>query len=123
MASENKVVLAIGVRGLKGWTPEEGKKLVELENEKAAQAGFDLEWYSINLEASEAQTLDEVKQVLQKRKWEGVGFGFGIRGDRDRTPLFEKVINMAIEQVHPSPKIAFPVLPDKIVEAFERVFD
>ena len=37
-------------------------------------------------------------------------------------PLFEKIVDLAVEKVRPNPKLAFHVLPDKIVEAFERVF-
>jgi hypothetical protein len=121
MTTQLRNVLAVGVRGLGTWTPKEAEKLINVEIEKAAKAGFDLEIYAIQLGNPEKSTLDELEQILQKRKWEGVAFGFGIRGDRDNTPLFEKMVNAALEIVSPTPKLAFPVLPDMIVEAFERV--
>jgi len=115
-------VLAIGVRGLGSWTPKEAKDLIKAEIEKATKSGFRLELYQIQLEQPEKQTLDEFTQKLQQQKWEGLAFGFGIRGDRDSTPLFERLVNLAMREVRPTPRLAFPTLPDGIVEAFERVF-
>lgn len=120
MASQKKAVLAIGVRGLANWTPQESQKLISTEIEKGTTAGLELELHQVNLQDSEEQTLKELEQSLLKRNWEAIAFGYGLRGDRDRTPLFEKIVNVAVQRV-PNAKIAFPILPDKIVEAFERV--
>ncbi|KAK5309333.1 hypothetical protein LTR70_010389, partial [Exophiala xenobiotica] len=102
--------------------PKEAETLIKTEIDKATKAGFSLELYQMQLEQPEKQILDELAEHLQQQKWDAVAFGFGIRGDREQTPLFEKVVNMAVENVRPTPRLAFPVLPDKIVEAFERVF-
>jgi len=122
MSAPLKNVLAIGVRGLASWTPKEAETLFKAEVEKARKAGFALELHQMQLEQPQQQILDELARRLQQRTWDGVALGFGIRGDRDATPLFEKAVNMAVAGVRPTPRLAFPVLPDKIVEAFERVF-
>lgn len=121
MSSLLKNVLAIGVRGLSSWTPKEAETLIKAEIDKATKAGFALELHQMQLEQPEKQILDELAQRLQQRNWDAVAFGFGIRGDGEQTPLFEKAVNMAVENVRPTPRLAFPVLPDRIVEAFERV--
>lgn len=121
MTPSLRSVLAIGVRGLPGWSPAEAQKLISAEKEKATKAGFELDVLAILPSQPEKQIIEEVEKALSKRNFAGVALGFGIRGDRELTPLFEKITNLVMERVEPMPKLAFPLLPDEVVKSFERV--
>jgi hypothetical protein len=49
------------------------------------------------------------------------GSGFGIRGTKQFTPLFEKLVN-TISEKSPQSKLLFNIAPDNTLEAVRRWF-
>ena len=133
MASARKSVLLAGIKGL----PEDRTLTAEQQEARRAQAesfreaaqrdmarvgemGFDYQPYFIDVD--DANALEDFKKTIASRQWHGVSLGFGIRGTPELTPLFEKLMNAAIEFAQPAPRFMFPLKPDKIAEAVQRVF-
>lgn len=63
-----------------------------------------------------------LKQKLEEHKYAIVSIGFGIRGNRDLTPLFERMVNLIIEK-QPGVKLAFAKSPHDVVDACMRILN
>lgn len=95
--------------------------MVAAEVEKVDKLGFQLHSYFVT--PSNPSTMEEIKSLLRSKQWDGVACGFGVRGTRDYTALFESVVNAFITEVQPHPpRVMFPVGPDDISNAIARVF-
>ena len=70
-------------------------------------------------------TICKVRNTIKSRRWDAVTIGFGVRKNPDLTPLFEKLVNMSIQEgggeARP-PKMIFPLGPTNVMESIRRVF-
>ena len=66
-------------------------------------------------------TLDMVKQKLCSKPWDLFVIGYGVRGTKSYTPLFEGVAN-ASREITPSMKLAFSTAPDDVYDSIMRIF-
>lgn len=64
-------------------------------------------------------TLKELKSSLREKAWDGVIVGWCLRGNPERTALFEQVISVCVEAMREKPgmKLMFCEGPDYIAEA------
>jgi hypothetical protein len=120
-----KHVLVTGMRGsndpkLSTATFEQMKQMIEDQKNKAREVGFEFTIYYIDPE--NPATISEFTEQLRARQWDGVNIGFGIRSNPTFTALFEELVNSAVTEVNPPPKLVFAVRPDLVVENCQRVF-
>ncbi|KAK5170156.1 uncharacterized protein LTR77_004741 [Saxophila tyrrhenica] len=88
--------------------------------QKANDAGFDV----IAVDANPQDPEDTMKRFTEALKsHEAVGFnvGFGLRGHKEHTELFEKLVNNAV-QARPGIKIMFSNGPGEVITAIRRNF-
>ena len=119
---------SILVAGLGHFAPQgsfpggDGKnvELVEADMKKAADYGFDCTMLHLNPE-NEGDSLNEVREKLGNQKWDGFVFGFGLRGRKEYTALFEAVVN-ASREISPRTRMLFSTAPDGVFESIQRAF-
>jgi len=88
---------------------------------RASEVGYRVESYGVN--TADINPIQGFRDFLQGRTWDGVMIGWGIRGMQEHTELFEKLVNVASEDVTPTPKFIFSTNPDGFVDAIQRVLD
>jgi hypothetical protein len=118
-------VLVTGMRGsndpkLSTITLEQMTQMIEDQKKKARESGFEFTIYYID--PGNPATISEFIEHLRARPWDGVNIGFGIRSNPNFTPLFEQLVNAAVTEVQPPPKLVFAVRPDLVIENCQRVF-
>lgn len=62
------------------------------------------------------------RNAVVGKKFDGVSIGFGVRGNPGLTPLFEDLVNTAIQEIKPPPKLIFTENVDKLYVAVRRAF-
>lgn len=72
---------------------------------KANADGFDLNNIAMD-SADHSDTLKRLEQQLTSRHWDGFLIGFGIRGNKAYTPLFEAAVNLC-RKVAPETMLMF----------------
>lgn len=92
----------------------------EEDMKRASERGFDCTEIHLNPKDL-TNTLDMVKETLRSKHWDGFVIGYGVRGMKEYTELFEGAVN-ASREITPGTKFMFSTAPDGIVEAIERVF-
>ena len=102
------------------YTPENIKKLAEGELAKIREAGFHVETFGIDVDSKDV--LEETRQAVTSRQWDGISIGFGVRGTAELTPLFTDVVNMIVAEVKPTPKLMFALKPDALLVEVQRAF-
>lgn len=120
-----KQILVTGMRGsndpeVSSVTLEQMKQVIEDQKKRAREAGFEFTIYYIDPE--NPSLINEFTEYLRARPWHGVNIGFGVRANPELTSLFEQLVNAAVAEVHPPPKLVFAVRPDLVVESCQRVF-
>lgn len=68
-----------------------------------------------------ADSLGRVEEVLRSQHFDGIVIGFGLRGNKDNTALFEKVVNLGIEVCGSGVRFGFSTSPTAVAETVERV--
>lgn len=114
MTGTHKNVLALGLLDLAST-----RNTVQKELEKGSAAGFAIEAFAVK--PDDEDSLEELRQKLNGKHWDVVTIGYGVRGNKDYTSTFEKVINMCIQEVKPPPKLGFSKSPDDVFDAIKRV--
>ena len=83
--------------------------------------GFDAEVVLVDAEPN-PDKVAVFKSHLERKQWDCVSIGFGIRGDASLTDLFEDLVNAAVERKPgPPPKLSFCLGPDAIFRSVNRV--
>lgn len=69
-------------------------------------------------------TLKDLKSTIDARKWDGILIGWCIRGNPERTPLFEEVVAVCrkASQDSAETKLMFCTGPDNLADATLRNF-
>lgn len=125
MASTVRSILIFGLKPLPNaagpWTVETVPKAINQQITVAKDAGYDLTVHQIDSAVSTETTMEEVRSLLRTRAWDCVGVGYGVRGNLEMTPLFEMLVNAAVEEVKPVPKFSFATSPTLLFEGALRV--
>ena len=87
---------------------------------EAEQAGYDITNFAVDLQDLNG-TLKTIRQKLNGQHWDGMLIGFGVRGDKNHTVLFESVVN-ASREVSPGTKLLFSPGPYDLMTTLERNF-
>ncbi|KAK0289162.1 hypothetical protein LTS00_009380 [Friedmanniomyces endolithicus] len=66
-------------------------------------------------------TIKRFSAQLESRQWVAVNVGYGIRGNKDHTVLFERILE-ACRTTRPEAKIIFSNGPDEVFTAIKRNF-
>lgn len=121
MSPNTRNALGIGFPLLHEFDPK--GNVLDKQRERAAAENISLSFLLVEAVKEPPETiLAKLRGKLEERKYEVVSFGFGVRGNRDITPLFEKMVNMTLE-MQPGVKLAFAVLPSDVFDACMRVLD
>jgi hypothetical protein len=125
--STNKTILVAGLgRFITSIDPEGAAQLGDnrqllLDNlSKARSHGFDPSPLEVNPNDA-ANSLEDLRELLQSKQWDGFIIGYGIRGKKEFTDLFEDLVNLSRE-VSPTTKLGFSVAPDAVFETMRRMF-
>ena len=94
--------------------------LVAAEVEKAKAGGVDCSVFMPD-PRDLAGTLEKLRAELREREWDAVSIGFGLRGLKEHTELFEGLVNLVVE-VRPGAGFAFPLGPADVWAAIQRRF-
>lgn len=94
--------------------------LVAAEIEKAKAGGVDCSVFMPDPQ-DVGGTLEKLKAELRKQKWDAVSIGFGLRGLKEHTELFERIANLVVEE-RPGAGFAFPLGPAGVWSAIQRRF-
>ncbi|KAK5072948.1 hypothetical protein LTS08_007070 [Lithohypha guttulata] len=95
-------------------------KPLEQARTEAESKGYNLTICTLDpINWPEEQTLSVLGKELDTRKYTVISIGFGVRGNRGATPMFEKMVNLCVEK-QPGAKFGFAVHPTDIVSACER---
>ena len=82
--------------------------------------GYEVELVLIPFEDLAAR-VNEIKDRLRSRKWDGYVIGFGVRGLPQFTEQFEQLVNAGREIV-PATPMGFNTRPDDVDQAVARLF-
>lgn len=103
------------------YSPERVKQEVDQELARLREAGFESTLYFADSKDIEA-TMPAVKSLLRDSTWDGVSVGFGLRGAREYTALFEDIVNSVITETRGHvPKLMFTSSTTDIYDAAIRV--
>lgn len=118
MASETRNILGIGLLIPSSMDPD--NTLISNETSRAKASNFNLDMYSCDTALPYDDVVSGLTHMLKSKKYAAISIGFGVRGNKDLTPLFEKLVNACIEH-QPEVKLGFALLPTAVVEACARV--
>lgn len=96
------------------------KALADADVARAKEIGFDVTVLHVN-PLDPTWSAEQFRKLLMNQKFEGISIGFGIRGNREYTALFEELVNTARE-LNPSSKLGFSVGPDDIYGTIIRLW-
>ena len=84
--------------------------------DKFATAGFDLNPHDT------ATTLADLKRMIKTKPWNGILIGWCTRGHPEFTELFEKVVEVCLQEVtlNPEMRLMFNTGPDDLVQPVLR---
>jgi hypothetical protein len=99
-----------------GMTPELVIEGIRSEQEKLAAKGYNLETYLPNLDNPEIDTLIK---LLEKKNYDGIIIGAGIRVPPSNFILFELLVNV-LHEFAPLSKIIFNTNPSDNVVSVQR---
>ncbi|KAI7299828.1 hypothetical protein KC340_g13628 [Hortaea werneckii] len=107
--------------------PNAGAHVRELLQNSIAQAraaGFEIIPCDINPQDPEdsfQRFAAELHRSPEERQWVGVNFGFGVRGHKENTEVFERMVNEVV-QSGMGVKVMFSNGPDDLIKAVRRNF-
>lgn len=96
------------------------KEALAKEIERAYEAGYDVTNFDINPE-DPAWSVQQVTELLNSKHFDVMTLGFGIRGNKEWTSLFEDLVNTARE-LSPRTKLGFSTSPADICGTIKRLF-
>ena len=120
MASETRNILGIGL--VLPFSMDPDNTLVSNETARAKASNFNLDFYECDISLPHDDVVLGLTQLLRSKKYAAISVGFGVRGNRDLTTLFEKLVNACIEH-QPEVKFGFALLPTTVVETCARVLE
>lgn len=107
--------------------PEDVKEKLRISLDKLntdmPAAGYDYQGFFCGPEGFEPtseSTVSPIANVLQKKKWDVVVIGFGVRGKPELTLYFERLVN-AVREYAPQAKLGFNTLPENTLDAAKRL--
>jgi hypothetical protein len=123
----SKAHTAIFITGLKNVPIKGGvgemSELIAPDVKRLNLEGFDTEVLAIPNRGDHDTIVTDFKKALQSRDhWDGISIGYGVRGNVALTALFERLVNTALEEVQPPPKLIFTEWVDKVYGSVRRVF-
>jgi hypothetical protein len=125
--SDPKPVLSIGLDPtVVDFSPYPGQDAstltARIEAGEAAlrEAGFDVVTCLVTLDEDDAEA--RVRECVAKGPFRAVMIGAGVRLAREHTPLFERLVNVAHEEL-PGAKFCFNTSPESTIDAFRRWVD
>lgn len=80
-------------------------------------AGYDY----VNFLPEPEEAIARLSKELELEHWDGVIFGWGIRGNPEMTVLFEELVD-CVRTMSPGTKIMFNTSPDSTLDAAKRSF-
>ncbi|KAK3115985.1 hypothetical protein LTR53_004099 [Teratosphaeriaceae sp. CCFEE 6253] len=130
-AKEPKFILSAGLgryasldaNAAKHFGPGAGEKARALLAGSIAQAnaaGFEIVPEDVNPQDPEG-SIQRLVDQLRRREWAAVNVGFGVRGHKEHTETFERLLNAA-RTIRPGAKIIFSNGPDEVITAIRRNF-
>ncbi|KAK5958303.1 hypothetical protein OHC33_000145 [Knufia fluminis] len=97
---------------------------------KATNNNIHLEHHTVDTHLPATESLSGLPSLISSREWDVISIGFGLRGNKELTGLFEGLVNLVVEGVcrggdgegqGKRTRLAFAVVPDEICEAAGRV--
>ncbi|KAK0362567.1 hypothetical protein LTR91_020634 [Friedmanniomyces endolithicus] len=130
-AAEPKYILSAGLgrfasqdaNAAKHFGPQASEKtreLLAISIAQAREAGFEVIGEDVN-PSDPDDTIKRFSAQLESRQWVAVNVGYGIRGHKDHTELFERILE-ACRTIRPGAKIIFSNGPDEVFAAIKRNF-
>lgn len=102
--------------------PQAGNiKLLEEALQKATEAGY----YHLTIDVdpnNPKESLLALENELKSKDYDLFVIGFGIRGNRDFTAVFEEVVNLSVS-VSPKTRFGFSPAPGAVFETIQRVLE
>ncbi|GIZ48049.1 hypothetical protein CKM354_001112400 [Cercospora kikuchii] len=95
------------------------KQMVHDDISNARTADYDCTVIDIN-PIDQDPAKQELQQKLQAQQWDLFVIGFGIRGNRAFTTLFEEIVNACVES-SPGTRFGFAPTPDGVCRTILRV--
>ena len=99
---------------------EKARELLASSIAKANAAGFEIVAEDVNPQDPD-DTVRRLTDQLRSREWAAVNVGYGVRGHKEHTETFEKLLNAA-RTIRPDAKIIFSNGPDEVITAIRRNF-
>lgn len=127
MSTERRGILTVGLgrflaTDTSSQTPfgdaEKVKQMVAAAHQSVYEAGFDSEMIDLNPQEHD-DSLKLLTEKLQSRRHDAMLVGYGIRGNRELTPLFEGIVQ-TWHQVSPETKIMFGNTPADVMTTIKR---
>ena len=97
------------------------QETIKIQIEKAKELGFDQNVVFLDPQ-TEAESLKRVKAELKKHPYDGIMIGGGIRMPAEHTLLFEKLVQLSVQETQGNAKLMFSSRPDQIMEILIRNF-
>ncbi|KAK5093429.1 hypothetical protein LTR70_004790 [Exophiala xenobiotica] len=119
MASEPRNILGMGLK-IASQNIDPAGTMISNEISKATAANYHLDVFEVDLSLPHDEIISGLTQHLKSKAYAAISIGFGVRGNKDLTPLFEILVNTCIEY-QPKAKLGFALWPTQMVEACERV--
>ncbi|CAK1365564.1 unnamed protein product [Cercospora beticola] len=125
MIAIRQKVLVIGLdlpdggTGTKPMVQKFSKQMVHDDISNAHTAGYDCTVIDIN-PSDQEPAKQELQKKLQTQQWDLFVIGFGIRGNRAFTTLFEEIVNACVES-SPGTRFGFAPTPDGVFRTIMRV--
>ncbi|KAF2167555.1 hypothetical protein M409DRAFT_22360 [Zasmidium cellare ATCC 36951] len=124
-------ILIIGIKP--GWFSEAGKKGYNMgESRSQSQVEASVKKLQEDLRSLKNTTVETLQvlpgedgdweklvEALQKRHWDGISFGGGLRRHPDLGDYFTQAIQMAMQE-NPGAKFLFPLVPDEVYPAIKE---
>ncbi|KAK3679591.1 hypothetical protein LTR37_021388 [Vermiconidia calcicola] len=99
---------------------QKAQELLAISTERANKAGFELVRCDANPQDPD-DTMKRFVETLRSREFVGLNIGFGLRGHKENTGLFEKMLNTAWA-LSPGIKVMFSNGPQEVITAIQRQF-
>ena len=92
----------------------------QAELKRAHEAGYETSLLELNPD-DVTGSLAALQEALRSKEYDAFLIGFGVRGKKEYTPLFEGVVN-ASREISPRMKLLFSTSPDAVFETILRGF-
>lgn len=97
------------------------KRFAAEQTAKAREAGFDIQGLILEPQAPHEVIMNQLREQLRAKHWDGVVVGFGVRGDQGMTILFEDIVNTCVQEFQIT-RFGFNTKPGDLAEAVIRAF-